>query len=184
MVIEPEYQRASFDGNSFPPPPPMNPADFTGSPYPHSPPALSPATVQVTSRLLSRRGYMSKLGGATSAFTRKKWQKRFFVLQDAKLQYWKAQEDYTKKPTSLKDATYDMRLCDFESYDDAHFGIIIYPQSVDGGPRPMELRCATSAERELWIQTMRACAGLDLEAGSPQAVAVDVSDFPPPPPMP
>ena len=46
---------------------------------------------------------MSKLGGATSAFARKKWQKRFFVLQDAKLQYWKAQEDYTKKPTSLKE---------------------------------------------------------------------------------
>ena len=54
---------------------------------------------------------MSKLGGATSAFTRKKWQKRFFVLQECKLRYWKAQEDYTKKPTSLKDATYDVR-CD------------------------------------------------------------------------
>ena len=65
-------------------------------------PATSPIA-GVTSRLLSRRGYMSKLGGATSAFARKKWQKRFFVLQDAKLQYWKAQEDYTKKPTSLKE---------------------------------------------------------------------------------
>jgi hypothetical protein len=76
-----------------------------------------------------------------------------------------------------------MRLCDFESYDDKNFGIVIYPQSADGGPRPLELRCATSAERELWIQTMRACAGLDLESQQASAVAVDADQFPPPPPL-
>lgn len=170
-----------FDG-TFPAPPPLPNSDVSKGKVVSSP--QSPVGAAVATRLLSRRGYMSKLGGATSAFTRKKWQKRFFVLQECKLRYWKAQEDYTKKPTSLKDATYDVRLCDFEKYDDKNFGIIIHPQSIDGGPRPLEVRCATDAERDLWIQTMRACAGLDLESGEAYGnlSVVDANSFPGPPP--
>ena len=99
--------RSSIFQDQFPPPPtpPSSDASFllSDSPMPGEEKPPNSPIAGVTSRLLSRRGYMSKLGGATSAFARKKWQKRFFVLQDAKLQYWKAQEDYTKKPTSLKE---------------------------------------------------------------------------------
>ena len=61
-------------------------------PDPDAPPTLTQAEDEAMTTEYDFEGYLMKKGGGKRLFGRKNWQKRYFVMIDAQLAYFKSQQ--------------------------------------------------------------------------------------------
>ena len=138
------------------------------------------------------KGLVWKKGGGTggafgSLMGRRSWKRRWFVLHDGALQYYRSEADWASgNARPLKEALYQLRHCTVNadvsssggggddgggedglgieasspkaSIDNDGLGIIVQPRSIEGGPRRLLLRVERKQDHDRWMAALEEAA--------------------------
>ena len=105
-------------------------------------------TPSVAENALEKSGYLTKLGGKI-----KSWRKRYFVLQNGTLSYWKSQHDCHRKPQGIITLNESCRVSRAEAVNT--FELALRTESGAGSGKTYYLRSDSTPLMEEWVGVLQ-----------------------------
>ena len=99
-------------------------------------------------------GYVMKEGGGSSMFGRKSWKKRFLVLKNGEIGWFKTYKDYVSGEGPLKERWTALRGYRLEEMLSDANGIRLLPISGEEGERVWSLRCEDEGKKKMLMDAL------------------------------
>ena len=105
-------------------------------------------TLSVAENALEKSGYLTKLGGKI-----KSWRKRYFVLKNETLSYWKSHHDCHRKPQGIIAINESCRVSRAEAVNT--FEIALRTESGAGSAKTYYFRSDSTPLMEEWVSVLQ-----------------------------